>query len=138
MDIVQFLTSAFFSFTDYARTSMQRSLGSANVDAGGSYRVNEPESQSIRLEAKDTFSTIGNSTELHSLQELDLVLPQVCEAIVLITQCLISILLAEEPAQSHTSSTALRAVQHIDDRPTKNYLVTATHTLGLVESLIGT
>ncbi|KZS99695.1 uncharacterized protein LAESUDRAFT_732963 [Laetiporus sulphureus 93-53] len=81
-DLLRMLTDKFFALSAYVQQTIRKAMG-PKVDTVG---------------AKDAGSG-GEAAALKPPQELDLLLPKVCEALVLVTQCLISLALhAEELA----------------------------------------
>ncbi|KAI0077713.1 hypothetical protein K474DRAFT_1044426 [Panus rudis PR-1116 ss-1] len=94
----QLLVSLFFSLTAYTRRAVRRALGLEEQERA-------PTAQSHSYN-RDTGASAERPYGATKIGELDLLLPKVCEALVLVTQCLISLLLREEedvkPADSVT------------------------------------
>lgn len=109
--LVQMLVPSFLSLTVYVQDAIQRALG--------------PDIHNAPLGVPITDSP-SDSTDLP--QELDFSIPKVCEALVLVTQCLISLGLAEaEDAPSGWKG------------PATTYMIEAATTIrqGMVEALVG-
>lgn len=77
------LSGTFFTLTTYAQQAIRQALGPRASD-GPSSPFPEAVNVEVHLEA------------VEPLQELDMLLPKVCEALVLVTQCIITITLEEE------------------------------------------
>ncbi|CCM05403.1 uncharacterized protein FIBRA_07619 [Fibroporia radiculosa] len=121
---IAMLTYAFFSLSTFAREAMQRALGTT-IPKG------ERHSDEAGFNSES-----DSSQEPQSLQELDLLLPKVCEALVLVTQCVISLTLSAEGAGAISNSPSITPLK----MTLKAFLtgVTSTGGEGLVESLIET
>ncbi|KAI0825852.1 spinocerebellar ataxia type 10 protein domain-containing protein [Irpex lacteus] len=92
------MTTTFFALAEYAQQSIQRALGS--------YKSTPDSANTSLPPAADTESS-------SPLNQIDLLLPKVCEALVLVTQCLVSLALFSEeecnskgpvPSQERTPS----------------------------------
>ena len=84
-DMCPMLSEVFFRFSSYSQSAIGRAIGSGN---------SEP------LDAANELP-----------QELDLLLPKACEALVLVTQCIVKIsLLSEEQRTIDPSAVDLRAI----------------------------
>ncbi|PCH37555.1 hypothetical protein WOLCODRAFT_146708 [Wolfiporia cocos MD-104 SS10] len=120
--IVQMLSSEFFALSTYAQGAMERSLGSQS-NAPSTTTAPAP-GDSSRAETSEENAPTNDDTPP---QELDLLLPQVCEALVLVAQCLTTLALdtVEGSAVAHD---------------TRGYLCAAISSAGqgFVESLIET
>lgn len=124
------LTEAFFALSKYAQDAIQRALGSGRTSPPREARPHPPPSTEVAGEEQPDAAP-------PPLQNLDLLLPKVCEALVLVTQCLTTVALRAEEA-------AAAATRPGDTQPThlspKDLLVAATAERSgprLVESLIG-
>jgi ataxin-10 len=106
--IVPILTTEFLTLSTYTRTAINKSLGSS-ASAGD--------------------NTADDVTSSESLRELDLLLPKVCEALVLVTQCLITMLLHLELDGADEAAANLLKVHLNDSRATDGH--------GVPESLLG-
>ncbi|KZT01323.1 uncharacterized protein LAESUDRAFT_664148 [Laetiporus sulphureus 93-53] len=92
-DLLRMLTDEFFALSAYVQRTIRKAMG-PKVDTDGD---------------KDAGCG-GEAAAPKPPQELDLLLPKVCEALVLVTQCLISLALhAEELAGAPVGSSADRA-----------------------------
>ena len=102
--LVRMLIVEFFQLAGYAQNAIKRALGSAD----------DPQGDSMDVDG-----------EALSLRELDLLLPKVSEALVLVSQCLTTLALseAEQPVPSFVKATLVAARSPEGE--------------GLVESLIG-
>lgn len=76
------LSETFFGLSSYAQEAIRRALGPT---------INGPRISSPKIVNVEVISP--PTTPLH---ELDLLLPKVCEALVLVIQCIITITLADE------------------------------------------
>ena len=103
------LIDAFFGLAEYAQNAIRRALGLRSGD--------EPQGDD-NMDVDD---------DAHPLQELDLLLPKVSEALVLVSQCLTTLALSEAE-QSTPSATSVKATLAAARSPGGE---------GLVESLIG-
>lgn len=108
----QMLGTCFFSMSSYSQRAIRRSLGSPS---------------------SEHFSPVMNSPSdmIIPLAELDVMLPKVCEALVLVSQCVVTVTLdAEKESSSHGTPSA--SLQNI--RAFFNELRFENHSLA--ESLI--
>lgn len=93
-----FLTREFFVLSSYTCRAISRSLGPSDASAS-----QPPERRQGDTPRTATVEDSETGTEgAAALQELDLLLPKVCEAFVLVTQCLTSLALISE--ESHANS----------------------------------
>lgn len=114
------LAECFFALASYAQHSIQRALGNTlsppnNDDAGPSV-------------------TDLSQLPSHRLAELDVMLPKACEALVLVTQCIITITLGEAGSQPTKGSPSPEPKS--EKSPTA-YFNKCIDNRGVVESLIG-
>lgn len=127
------LLNRFLTLSVYAQQAIRRSLGSA-ADAVVSTAT------SLRGDQAPSKNTPDNSQRLSPAPspptELDVLLPKVCEALVLVTQCIVTITLeadGQEPPKDHATSS--------DDSTSQNLKVFFSNTQSsndrLPESLIG-
>ena len=138
------------SLSTYAQGALKRALGSQGTqpaDAPAAVTANG-EGESKPIPDADAESMSMNTPRASSqgdgtppLLELDLLLAKVCEALVLVTQCLTTIALrAEEAAESPPTSASTNVVTpSAASRSPRAIMVEAATTTGqgLVECLIG-
>ena len=91
--LCQLIVEQFFSLADYTQQSIQRALGSYKSRSA-------PLNSKISGGASVHPPTAATKSAAHPLEELDLLLPKVCEALVLVTQCLISLALFSEEGRN--------------------------------------
>lgn len=136
-ELSDFLIKQFFLLATYTQHSIQRALGSNNAScpqrSGGDHSGGAASTANSAQDITTAPSDTGG------LQELDLLLPKVCEALVLVTQCLTSLsLISEEtfsgsPSVSHFAGDRATR-EHLKDRISSSV---ASAGKGLVECLIG-
>lgn len=128
------LSGAFFSLTAYTQQAVRRALDS-DKSRSSSEILGSPSGPDTAR--RDTDNTRDNGP----LRELDLLLPKVCESLVLVTQCLISLALFSEERRDRKDVAPVG-----DRRPSspgtadfKGYLNGASSSAGLgsIEALIG-
>ncbi|KAF8202194.1 spinocerebellar ataxia type 10 protein domain-containing protein [Pholiota molesta] len=93
-----FLAKRFFSLSEYAQNAMQRSLGmrtSSDSSSSSEKSPNLSPSPPTYAAAPATAAALSTFP-----QELDVMLPKVCEALVLVTQCIVTICLEAEEQQT--------------------------------------
>ncbi|KAI0820362.1 spinocerebellar ataxia type 10 protein domain-containing protein [Trametes gibbosa] len=123
--LFEVLTTSFFALSAYAQGAIRNAIASGEIEATS----NRPRGTALQAEA----------LSLPLLQNLDLLLPKVCEALVLVTQCLTTVALrAEEAVATHSEDTS-SASNPVPLLP-RELLVSATGPSGqdTVESLIET
>ncbi|KAH8093304.1 spinocerebellar ataxia type 10 protein domain-containing protein [Cristinia sonorae] len=136
------LVSVFFALSLNAQHSIRRALG-MNDEA-----ISNPQSSFAAAAAAEppTASPSGDS-QAASLQEVDLLLPKICEALVLTTQCLVSLcLLSEEKSNTiHVASERREDRLHTTDGAAsagslKGFvgIAVSTNGCGFIETLIET
>ncbi|TBU43988.1 spinocerebellar ataxia type 10 protein domain-containing protein [Dichomitus squalens] len=123
--LLDMLTERFLALSRYTQDSIQRALGAYIF---------------FVHESPTHYSADTHSNESAPLQELDLLLPKVCEALVLVTQCLTTITLrAEETATARSlpSRTDDEVAAHLSSNP---LIVISAMFLdhGVVDSLVET
>ncbi|KAI0629173.1 spinocerebellar ataxia type 10 protein domain-containing protein [Trametes polyzona] len=126
------LTRAFFALSTHVQDAIQRAIGPGRVPPaqveGGSY-------------PPPGSGHGSDSSEPPPLQNLDLLLPKVCEALVLVSQCLTTVALRAEEAAGQQPGGSVSPLEEAGAQATpKELLVAATNESGqgLVESLIET
>ncbi|KAL6304512.1 spinocerebellar ataxia type 10 protein domain-containing protein, partial [Sparassis latifolia] len=120
-ELLQMLTSTFFSLSRHMKIAIKSTLGTA----AASERVNLGLSEaSISLPLSETPM---EPPGYRNPQEIDLLLPKVCEALVLVVQCLTSILLAAELDAPAADAPSTRANRASDLRSPRRY-ISEVHT----------
>lgn len=109
-EFLPLLTAKFFELSGYARLSIRNTLDS---------------SPSVTTNSVATIK--DDPSETPPLERLDVLLPKVCQTIVLVTQCLCTLSLGNERI---AQTTATRSKRHMIDASSQG--------TGLIESLIGT
>ncbi|KAK7687933.1 hypothetical protein QCA50_009152 [Cerrena zonata] len=146
-DLTRLFVQEFFTLAAYAQNAICRSLGIDQTDARS-----EPLKETSQSLKDRAFSFSPNGTDdddsslrLFPMEELDLVLPKVCEALVLVTQCITSLTLhaAEDKngnndKEAGTSPTV--SLSPADSDSLKVYVANAhsATNMGFVESLLDT
>ncbi len=127
------MTTTFFTLAEYAQQSIQRALGSYKSRSTPPH-TGTPESANTSLPpAADTESSLP-------LNQIDLLLPKVCEALVLVTQCLVSLaLFSEEECNSKGPVPSQERTPSSPSINFKDYVNSAVSTSGTgsVESIVG-
>lgn len=133
-ELCKMLVTIFFCLTSYTQHAISQALGpkhtrSTPVDVAADPLVNRPSSPTNYEE-----NIVDTDTPL-PMGELDLLLPKVCEALVLVTQCLTSLTLQSEEVKISASQGRLAA----EPEDLKLYVSDARSIsdVGFVESLIG-
>lgn len=126
-----FLVKRFCSLSSYSQQSITRALGTqpttTNYDA--------PSEQMERSESASSASSSSTVFSLLPPTELDSRLPKVCEALVLITQCIVTICLEAEEQKTRLQEGRFKATNF---KNMKNYFIQKKSSdQGIVESLIG-
>lgn len=136
------LTRAFFSLSRYAQDSIRQSLGLdiKKLDDNHSDQSDRSHTGSERPLSSSSSSTHtagsqeAQNQSLGSLKNLDVMLPKACEALVLVTQCMVTIAIEAEEY-------AVQMGLQEDASPRtnmRNYFNEArTSGVGVAESLIG-
>ncbi|KAI0731287.1 spinocerebellar ataxia type 10 protein domain-containing protein [Earliella scabrosa] len=149
--LCDWLTWNFLAMSTYVQSSLRRTLGSQgpfSPDQLGSKPLNG-EREAIPMSEAATATMSMNTPRASSqadgtppLLELDLLLAKVCEALVLVTQCLTTIALrAEEAAESLPTSASTNVVTASAASPSPRAIMVEAATTtgqGLVECLIDT
>ncbi|OBZ74211.1 hypothetical protein A0H81_05856 [Grifola frondosa] len=143
-ELLRMLSHTFLLLSSYVQGSIERSLGPRTANSGDTTKLHvaDQEAGSPRAESDaidHAAPSSGSDSSPLAPQELDLLLPKVCEALVLVTQCLTSITLrAEEAECTYTRSAGPEAQLGAPLSP-KQVLATAVTSdgRGLVEILTG-
>lgn len=138
-----FLAKRFFTMSEYAQKAMQRSLGMLPPERsrsnGEDVSATERGSSDSASSSKSTKNVPSSSPSAQSgspgiPQELDVMLPKVCEALVLITQCIVTICLEAEEQQTRLDNGFPNSGPFTN---MKNYFILKRHAeVGVVEDLI--
>ena len=139
--LCDFLTREFFVLSTYTRRAISRALGFDDAS------VTQPHGDQRGGESRDPPSETSDGASASqaaegSLHELDLLLPKVCEALVLVTQCLTSLALISEESYAGSQATSLPRppeVRRATGRLAADVINTAMSPAGegFVECLIG-
>ncbi|KAI0350670.1 hypothetical protein OH77DRAFT_1430661 [Trametes cingulata] len=118
------LATSFLKLSSYAQDSIRRAIPSGSVS---------PDKKA------GTHSPAETEVDAPPLQNLDLLLPKVCEALVLVTECLTTVALRAEEAAAARAAVIPPPPELVGSSP-KDILVAATATTGqgFVECLIET
>jgi ataxin-10 len=114
------LLKIFLDLSAYGRASIERALGrSKGSEVNGLTDADTP------------HTTSSPSASSNVLKELDPMLPKVCEALVLVTQCIVAISLeAESPSEDQETPSRVELKTF--------FIETRVAEVGVVDSLIGT
>ncbi|KAF6761575.1 spinocerebellar ataxia type 10 protein domain-containing protein [Ephemerocybe angulata] len=125
-----FLAKRFFTLSNYAQAAMQRAIGSS-IPPSSPPKTTQPGGAFSNGEA----STSSGSHEPPA--ELDVMLPKVCEALVLATQCVTTVALEAE--EHHAKLLQFHAGGGEDIPNMKDFFIDVRYSSqGLVENLIET
>ncbi|KAK7687931.1 hypothetical protein QCA50_009150 [Cerrena zonata] len=116
-----------------------RSLGIEQIDTRTSPTKEVPQSLKDRAFSATPYGEEDLSRPI-PVEELDLVLPKVCEALVLVAQCITSMTLRAEEEHKNDKEAESLTINHSADLGSLKMYVTNTHSstdTGLVESLLG-
>lgn len=130
-----FLIKRFFSLSSYSQQSIARAIGTQPTTNKRNSPPEPMESASIRSEPLLSASSASTDFSLLPPAELDARLPKVCEALVLITQCIVTISLEAEEQRTllQEGRSPLKKFTNM-----KNYFnEKKSSDRGIVESLIG-
>ncbi|PPQ62894.1 hypothetical protein CVT24_006292 [Panaeolus cyanescens] len=131
-----FLAKRFFTLSANAQDSVRASLGlSLSPKNGhGSNDTNKGSPESILSPNVNSPDSSTSSSFLNPPSELDVMLPKVCEALVLVTQCIVTICLEAEEVQIRVNNGVTKLDGFIN---LKSYFIQKQyHEQGIVESLI--
>jgi len=128
------LTRAFFSLSRYAQISIRHSLGLDDINQSDRKCAGSERSISPAPATSNTGSPETLNHSLGSLKNIDVMLPKACEALVLVTQCMVTIAIEAEEDTAHPGREDTRNPKS----NMMNYFIEAqTSGLGIVENLIG-
>ncbi|KAJ2919512.1 hypothetical protein MD484_g885, partial [Candolleomyces efflorescens] len=120
-----FLAKRFFTLSNYAQTSMQKALGNGKASPSSSKGIGGSSSPAPNLGPHTTEPPA----------ELDVMLPKVCEALVLVTQCVTTIALeAEEHKGVQFAEGSVASISNMKDF----FIDVRYSSQGLIENLIET
>lgn len=124
-----FLAKRFFTLSNYAQTAMQRALGNPKSSSPSS-----PPKPNARHGNGEPSGASSSSSAHESPTELDVMLPKVCEALVLATQCVTTIALeAEEQQGKQFQQGSIGTLSNMKDF----FIDVRYSSQGLVENLVG-
>ncbi|KAJ2934873.1 hypothetical protein H1R20_g2233, partial [Candolleomyces eurysporus] len=120
-----FLAKRFFTLSNYAQTAMQKALGNG--------KASQPSNKSTDAPSFSPSSGLGSHSQSEPPAELDAMLPNVCEALVLVTQCVTTIALeAEEHKGVQFSEGAVASISNM-----KDFFIDVRYSgQGLIENLV--
>ena len=130
-----FLTKRFFSLSSYSQRSIARALGTQPTTTKRISPSEPMESASSRSESLPSASSTSSIFPLPPPAELDAKLPKVCEALVLITQCIVTISLEAEEQRTLLQEGRSTLTSFKNMKEYFNEKKSADQ--GIVESLIG-
>ena len=131
-----FLLRRFFSLSSYSQRSITRALTGTQPTTTKRNSPSEPmESASILSESLPSASSTSTTFPLCPPAELDAMLPKVCEALVLITQCIVTISLEAEEQRMLLQEGRSTLTNFKDMK--KYFNEKKSSDQGIVESLIG-
>jgi len=129
-----FLAKRFFMFSDYAQRAIHRSLGMTPMSTIKKSEATMRDSVSFRSESSSELGTTRSKSS--TLQQVNIMLPNICEALVLVTQCIVTVSLEAEEQQIRLENGESTYANYTD---VKRYFNRKKYQeSGLVESLIGT
>lgn len=131
-----FLTKRFFSFSSYSQRSIARALGTQPTTTKKDSPSEPMESASIQSELLLSASSTSTDFPLSPPAELDARLPKVCEALVLITQCIVTISLEAEEQRILLQEGRSTLTNFKNMKEYFNEKKSSDHQ-GIVENLIG-
>ena len=131
-----FLTKRFFSLSSFSRRSIARALSTPPTNTKRNSPPEPMESASIRSEPLLSASSTSTEFPLLPPAELDARLPKVCEALVLITQCIVTISLEAEKQRELLQEGRSTLTKFTNMKNYFNEKKSSDHQ-GIVESLIG-
>ncbi|PPQ90769.1 hypothetical protein CVT25_010158 [Psilocybe cyanescens] len=126
-----FLAKRFFTLSNYAQKAIHRSLGMVPPSKNKLTSVEDTQrerSSSDSTSSSATSSAISSPSPVMPCdfpQELDVMLPKVCEALVLVTQCIITICLEAEEQQTRIEEGISTVVTFTN---LKNYFIQKKHS----------
>jgi ataxin-10 len=118
------LAGCFFELSTYARLAVERAL----VLPPSTASVSDPSAGISAIESEGA----QESTQPSPPAELDVMLPKVCEALVLVTQCIVTITLGADESE-HTQEQGITSEYNLKTFFNER----RSSDRGLVESLIG-
>lgn len=128
-----FLTKRFFTLSLYAQTAMERALGLKPKASSSSTSSAPPNPSQVGGAGNGESSTASGQHGPPS--ELDVMLPKVCEAMVLVTQCVTTIALEAEEHQGKQRQAA--SAEEVISNMKDFFIDVRYSSQGLVENLIG-
>lgn len=133
-----FLSKRFFTLSEFAQEAMRRSLGLVSPSRDGAEPSHGANGGRASSDSEDSSSgsssSASNQTPVYP-RELDVMLPKACEALVLVTQCIITVCLQaeEQEALLEDCLSDYRSFTNL-----KSYFIRKRRDdQGIVETLIG-
>lgn len=124
------LAECFFALSAYAQRAVRRSLGISSSTSVTGQKTKDP------VPAQTPTTDAGSTTAIQPPAELDVMLPKVCEALVLVTQCIITITLETEE-QRVSRAPGLNAPKPLGGDFKEFFNNASVSGIGLPENLIG-
>lgn len=141
------LIACLFALANSAQRSVDRALGKGSVAKQTASASSSPRLGETPVAPGSSASSDADEASSHSLHEVDLLLPKVCEALILAVQCLISLILPSEDDGKTVEETLKGREGHFLPTPAVSYGAESLRAfvgaalspagLGLVEELIG-
>ncbi|KAL0059088.1 hypothetical protein AAF712_014219 [Marasmius tenuissimus] len=119
--IVPMLATCFMSLSSYTQTAFRKALRPT------------PSELASPITPLDPASNTGVDLPFSPPAELDVMLPKVCEMLVLITQCIVSIILASQRQQTGTRETS----SGVSDSVQVFYQERSAPDMGFAEHIVG-
>lgn len=130
-DLARLFVQEFFTLAVYTQNAICRALGIEQLETRSSPTKEIPQSSKTHS-FSSTPGDVGDLQRAFPIDELDLLLPKVCEALVLVSQCLTSLTLHSEED---------RKGKEVESQPISaiTYVASAHSAadIGFVESLLG-
>jgi ataxin-10 len=124
------LAKIFFALSGYAQEAVERALRPPPFSTSDQFNSS---SSALGLSVEGT-DTLG-SAQPPPPAELDVMLPKVCEALVLVTQCIVTIALEADEQRSNQDQNTTLATPEPDLK--EFFIETRSSDRGIVASLIG-
>lgn len=137
-ELARFFVTEFFTLAEYTQNAICRALGKEQFDTRSPQTKEIPQSSNLR----SFSSTPGDAGDLQRpfpIGELDLLLPKVCEALVLVSQCLTSLTLQSEEDEKGKEVESQATNHSAGSDSLKTYVANAESAAnaGFVEILLG-
>jgi len=127
-----FLARRFFGLSEYAQKAMHRSLGMTPYETG---RIKLPLRSFDSVSSDSDLEDGGNFDKTSALQQINLMLIKVCEGLVLVTQCMVTLCLESEMQRERVEKGQSTLTHYVD---MKDFFNSKKYSeSGMVEGLIG-